>query len=270
MAKNEDKQNKTIRSTYYFHQITPILGYSLILGTVLVAKSLIGEYYPITSGNALSTNKATIKSLESTMMNLNRQKQSSLQEKQHLETVITDLKSKKESDGSLRFYSINLPAYGRYVEYRANANSIEIVSVDIHEAENKIDYIVLGDYNNLVAFFNTLETREIYYIENFELIPSFNNSGSYVKFTANFNLDATIMQRYEKKNKFENLEENEISLEETLNVVPEDESLSTIDVVVDAPDDTMNTGKNKQNLTTQQSENENSTPQNGIIVEPLN
>lgn len=282
MAKKEDKQNKTIRSAYYFHQVTPIIGYAVVLTSVIVAKSLIGEYYPKTSKAQLDTYKTTITNMKSTVTSLNLQNKTNLQEKQQLETVITELRQKKEADGSLRFYTINLPAYGRYVEFRANSTGVEIIDVDIHEDENLIDYVILGDYNSLMTFFNTLETREIYYIENFELIPSFNNNGSYVKFTANFNLDSTITERYEKKIKFEQTEENSDNesptLSDTLNKVPEDESLSSIDVDTSAPEDTLNTGKYKDNVkpstentsdTPTQTDTQADTQVDTVIVEPM-
>lgn len=291
MAKKQDKQNKTIRSAYYLHQISPIIGYSIVLATVLIGKSLVGEYYPITSKNTLDSYKTTIRTMESTVTSLNSQKQSNLQEKQYLEAIITDLKAKKEADGSLRFYTINLPAYGRYVEFRANASNVEIIDVDIHEEENTIDYVILGDYNSLVAFFNALETREIYYIESFEMTPSLNNQGSYVKFTANFNLDSTITQRYERKIKFENSDTNNGKpLSDSLNTIPQDDTLGTIDIITEdeannqkvdsttVPDDTMNTGKtpqpkpdtNGQNQTTPQATEQPTTPIDTVVVEPIN
>lgn len=201
--KSNNKQSMSVRTVYYFNQTLPILYFTIILIVVLISKTIIENKYPLASGKTLKTNKTTLENMKSTITSLNLSKKSYLEQKKFLEVDISNIRAKREAEGSLRFYTANLPAYGRYVEFRADGCNVEIISVEIREAENKVDYVVLGDYPNLLNFFNSLETREIYYIENFELLPSFNNSGSYVKFTANFNLDESITQRYEKKVKYE-------------------------------------------------------------------
>lgn len=267
-ANKQDKETKTIRSSYYLHQITPILTYGVVLVSLLVGKAMISEKYPIISSDTLDMNVSTIKSMQATMESLNGAKKSNIERKKTLEETITDIRTKRESEGSLRFYTVNIPAYCRYLEFRANDNSVDIVSVDIVEGENKVDYVLMGDYPDLVNFFNALETREIYYIENFELLPSLTNSGSYVKFTANFNLDATITQRYEKKVSYEKpTPDPEAPVDSNVNEIPSD----VTDIQVnDAPQDTMNTGKpapSTENPTTDSSTNDSGDT---VIVEPIN
>lgn len=267
--KTQDKETKTIRSSYYLHQVTPIITYFVILATVFVGKSLLEEKYPIISGDTLDKNVSTITSMQSTMESLNATKKNNIEKKNMLEDTITEIRTKRESEGSLRFYTINIPAFCRYVEFRANDYSVDIVDVDIVEAENKVNYVIMGDYPDLINFFNTLETREIYYLENFELMPSLTNSGSYVKFTANFNLDATITQRYEKKVKYEKPEVTpETPTDSNVNQVPDE--VTDVEVKVDAPQDTMNTGKPAPQEESPENQNTDSNTGDTVIVEPIN
>lgn len=272
--KSQDKETKTIRSSYYLHQVTPIITYTIILASVFVGKTLLEEKYPIISSDTLQQNTSTITSMQSTMESLNTSKKSNIEKKNMLEDTITEIRTKRESEGSLRFYTINIPAFCRYVEFRASDYSIDIVNVDIIEEENKVDYVIMGDYPDLVNFFNSLETREIYYIENFELMPSLTNSGSYVKFTANFNLDATITQRYEKKVKYEKPTPPEQPVQEDSNVNEVPEEVTDVQVNLEAPQDTMNTGKpaqeSPQNPTTDSNTGEVTTEGDTVVVEPIN
>lgn len=297
--KKKQKQGKSVRANYYLHQLVPIITYCATITAVSIGGIILQDYVPLTASSLLSQNKSTIDSMSVTVNSLNTQKKTLLEQKQILEQNISDIRNKRESEGSLRFYTANLPAYGRYTEFRANSNSVEIISVDIKQDENKVDYVILGDYPDLINFFNSLETREIYYIENFELLPSFSNSGSYVKYTANFNLDESITQRYEKKVKYEKpVNEGNVMEPNTDGGQPSqptDGSLSDINVNTDtsqqptdespvepptAPDDYINTDRQEPQVeqptngtqtgseanTTEQG----STPNDTVIVEPLN
>jgi hypothetical protein len=259
----EDKETKIIRSVYYLQQLVPIISYSLVAATIMVARVYAFEEFPEISKSQLQTYKSTMSQNESTVESLNTSKRSYLEKKANLETTITEIKNQRDAEGSSRFYTQNIPAYCRYVEFRANDYNVEVISVDIKESENTVDFMVMGDYPNLTNFFNSLETREIYYLENFELFPSATNSGSYVSFTSNFNLDATIAQRYEKKRTYvapvkvvEDTTVNEIPVE-TIDDSAMYEETSTVTI------DYMNTGKEKPETTTEE------TTESMVVVEPI-
>lgn len=201
--KNKDK---TVRLNYHLKQLIPLTMYLIVIATLLCVKIWLAGYEPLTSSQMLKDSRSTLKGMEASIQSLNSEKRSTTEDKKNLEENIEYLKQKREREGSLRFYTTNLPAYCRYVEFRANATNIEVVDVDIESEENKVNYTLLGEYNEIVSLMKTLETREIYYVENFEIMPSFSNKGSYVKFTANFNLEDTIVSRYEKKLKYDEVE----------------------------------------------------------------
>ena len=214
-------KKNSVRLKYHLQQLVPVLSFSVIFVTATLGFKIASHFKPEFSNELLDQNLGKMKQYESTMKSLNTQKKNLLSQKVSLEQSVTELKKKREDEGSLRFYTNNLPAYCRYVEFRADNYAVDIVKVNIMESENKVEYVIVGKYDNLIQFMSSLETREIYYIENFKLLPSFSNDGSYISFTANFNLNQSILDRYEKKVSYDELNQDTV---EEIPTTPTEES----------------------------------------------